>query len=147
MNDLVLCLVARCLQDLREEGAVQLGLRLSLFFFVCNCLLLFVIDCHCMSLFAIDCDCFNVRERKEAQCNWVRQGINLRRMTSELIASKKLTENDLAITWRMQFPNERTEGKGGGGYFDIQSVISRVIKGIFHDRLTLYCKCLLVYAP
>ena len=45
---------------------MQLGLRLSLFFFVCNCLLLFVIDCHCMSLFAIDCDCFNVRERKEA---------------------------------------------------------------------------------
>ena len=58
----------------------------------------------------------------------------MRRMTSELIASKKLTENDLAITWRMQFPNERTEGKGGGGYFDIQSVISRVIKGILHEK-------------
>ena len=55
-------------------------------------------------------------------------------MTSELIASKELTENDLAITWRMQFPNERTEGEGGGGYFDIQSVISRVIKSILHDK-------------
>ena len=58
----------------------------------------------------------------------------MRRMTSELIASKELTENDLAITWRMQFPNERTEGEGGGGYFDMQSVISRVIKGILHDK-------------
>ena len=70
----------------------------------------------------------------------------MRRMTSELIASKKLTENDLAITWRMQFPNERTEGKGGGGYFDIQSVISRVIKGILRDKTHIALKMPVVYA-